>query len=223
MKLIATGPALPPVAARPQWRHSRSPGRRPRMAAMPVISDLIPGLSDRIDVAKLVRYGAVSVIATTTSLLVLGVLVGILAAPAAWSNVVATAVGTVPSFELNRRWVWRRRGHRSLVSELVPFAVLSFAGLALSTLAVQLAAPVAHRRSGGGEHRSVRLPVGAAVRASRPGPVPSQEASQHGRGSAASRTELRLLRSSRRPRLSGWRLGWCRPTRSGSGEGVADR
>jgi putative flippase GtrA len=110
------------------------------MAAMPVISDLIPGLSDRIDVAKLVRYGAVSVIATTTSLLVLGVLVGILAAPAACSNVVATAVGTAPSFELNRRWVWRRRGHRSLVSELVPFAVLSFAGLALSTLAVQLAA-----------------------------------------------------------------------------------
>ena len=82
---------------------------------MPVISDLTRGLSDRIDVAKLVRYGAVSIIATTTSLLVLGVLVGILAAPAGWSNVVATTVGTVPSFELNRRWVWQRRGHRGTV------------------------------------------------------------------------------------------------------------
>jgi putative flippase GtrA len=110
------------------------------MLAMRVVSALIRRWSDRIDVAKLVRYGAVSVIATTTSLVVLGVLVGVFAAPAGWSNVVATAVGTVPSFELNRRWVWQRRGHRSLGSEIAPFSVLSFAGLALSTLAVQLAA-----------------------------------------------------------------------------------
>lgn len=107
---------------------------------MRVVSALIRRWSDRIDVAKLARYGAVSVIATTTSLLVLGVLVGVFASPAGWSNVVATAVGTVPSFELNRRWVWRRRGRRSLGSEIAPFSVLSFAGLALSTPAVQLAA-----------------------------------------------------------------------------------
>jgi putative flippase GtrA len=82
----------------------------------------------------------VSLVSTTTSLVVLGVLVGGFAAPAAWSNVVATAVGTVPSFELNRRWVWGRRGRRSLASEVVPFCVLSFGGLVLSTLAVHVAA-----------------------------------------------------------------------------------
>ena len=27
---------------------------------------------------------------------------------------IATAVGTVPSFELNRRWVWQRTGRRSM-------------------------------------------------------------------------------------------------------------
>ena len=34
--------------------------------------------------------------------------------PAGLANVIATAVGTVPSFELNRRWVWRKTGKRSL-------------------------------------------------------------------------------------------------------------
>ncbi len=89
---------------------------------------------------QLLRYGAVSAIATTTSLVVLGVLVGTRAVSAGWANVIATAVGTVPSFELNRRWVWRRRGGRSVWAEVVPFTVLSFAGLALSTWTVHVAA-----------------------------------------------------------------------------------
>jgi putative flippase GtrA len=89
---------------------------------------------------QLVRYGAVSAIATSVSLTVLGALVWTRAMPAVWANVVATAVGTVPSFELNRRWVWGKRGRRSLVGEIGPFCFLSFAGLALSTLAVGAAA-----------------------------------------------------------------------------------
>jgi len=90
--------------------------------------------------AQLLRYAAVSAIATTTSLVVLGVLVGTRTVTAGWANVIATAVGTIPSFELNRRWVWSRRGRRSAGREVLPFCVLSFAGLALSTLTVHLAA-----------------------------------------------------------------------------------
>jgi putative flippase GtrA len=90
----------------------------------------------RATVARLVRYAAVSLVATATSLVTLGVLVGMFGWPAAWSNVVATAVGTVPSFELNRRWVWSSRTSRSLLRQIVPFCALSFAGLVLSTLAV---------------------------------------------------------------------------------------
>jgi putative flippase GtrA len=86
------------------------------------------------------RYGTVSFVATATSLTVLGVLVSATAVPAAVANVIATAVGTIPSFELNRRWVWRRTGRRSMRAELVPFWVLSFTGLALSTLTVSAAA-----------------------------------------------------------------------------------
>ena len=86
------------------------------------------------------RYGTVSLVATATSLSVLGVLVSTTTIPAGVANVLATAVGTVPSFELNRRWVWRRSGPRSVRAEVLPFWLLSLAGLAASTLAVTLAA-----------------------------------------------------------------------------------
>jgi len=89
--------------------------------------------------AQLVRYGAVSVIATTTSLVVLGALVSTRTLTPGWASLTATAVGTVPSFELNRRWVWGRTGDRSVRSEVAPFATLSAAALALSTAAVSLA------------------------------------------------------------------------------------
>ena len=90
-------------------------------------------------VAKLLRYAAVSGVATATSLSILGILVGVLGVDAAAANVVATAVGTVPSFELNRRWVWIDRTRRSVLRQVTPFCTLSFAGLVISTLAVHAA------------------------------------------------------------------------------------
>lgn len=94
-------------------------------------------------IRRLFRYGAVSAVSSTVSLSVLGALVATHTLPAGLANVVATAAGTVPSFELNRRWVWGRSGRRSVVAEIGPFCALSFAGLALSTIAVGLAASFA--------------------------------------------------------------------------------
>jgi putative flippase GtrA len=88
---------------------------------------------------KLIRYGAVSVVCTAISLTILGTLVASKAMTAGWANITATAIGTVPSFELNRRWVWDKDGHRSVAAEVGPFCALSFAGLALSTVAVHVA------------------------------------------------------------------------------------
>lgn len=103
----------------------------------------VDGLLERVGLGHLahrvwqfVRYGAVSIIATLTSLTVLGALVATATLTPGWANIVATGVGTVPSFELNRRWVWGKTGRRSLAAEIGPFCVLSFAGLALSTLLV---------------------------------------------------------------------------------------
>ena len=89
---------------------------------------------------KLFRYAAVSVVSTSVSLTILAVLVATSMTTAGWANVIATSVGTIPSFELNRRWVWGRTGRRSLWTEIGPFCALSFSGLALSTLAVSVAA-----------------------------------------------------------------------------------
>lgn len=108
---------------------------------------------------KLLRYGAVSLVATATSMTVLGVLVGTRIASPVWANVVATAAGTVPSFELNRRWVWRKTGDRSIPAEILPFCALSFAGLVLSTVTVAAAARWANDTGFTGSLRTVAVEV----------------------------------------------------------------
>jgi putative flippase GtrA len=92
----------------------------------------------RAHIVKLVRYASVSVVSTATSLTVLGLLVGVFNAPAGWSNAIATSIATIPSFELNRRWVWSNNNKRMVFRQVVPFAALSFAGLILSTVNVHL-------------------------------------------------------------------------------------
>jgi putative flippase GtrA len=104
------------------------------------------GLGD-LPVARLARYGCVSLVATLTSAVVLATLVSTDALPPGRANVVATLAGVVPSFELNRRWVWGRRGRRSLLAEVVPFSAMALTGLVLSTLAVAGAATVADRHA----------------------------------------------------------------------------
>jgi putative flippase GtrA len=105
--------------------------------------------------AQLVRYAAVSAIATSVSLTILGTLVATRAVTAGWANVIAAAVATVPSFELNRRWVWSKRGRRSLLKEAAPYFALTFAGLGLSTLAVSTATGAASAHHVGTAGRTV--------------------------------------------------------------------
>jgi putative flippase GtrA len=95
--------------------------------------------SRRVHVRRLIRYGSVSAISTVTSLTILGLLVGVFDLSAIWANVMATAIGTIPSFELNRRWVWSQRDERSVFRQIVPYCALSFSGLIVSSIAVHLA------------------------------------------------------------------------------------
>lgn len=90
--------------------------------------------------ARLLRYGAVSCVSTAISVVTLGGLVaGHVFAPG-WANLVATGIGVIPSFELNRRWVWGQAGRPSIARQVVPFVLLTVAGLALSTVTVVAAA-----------------------------------------------------------------------------------
>lgn len=88
---------------------------------------------------KPVRYSMVSVVAvlvSQTALLVCTLLLGMEPVPA---NMVAVAVGSVPSYTLNRMWVWGRRGNHAFLREVLPFWVMAFLGLGFSTLLVYLA------------------------------------------------------------------------------------
>ncbi len=119
--------------------HSVRPSA-PAQLGVPPVKPAGPPETGEPGIAQWLRYGTVSLVATATSLAVLGILVSTTSMPAGVANVIATAVGTVPSFELNRWWVWQRTGPRSVRNQLVPFWLLSLAGLALSTLAVSLTA-----------------------------------------------------------------------------------
>ena len=88
---------------------------------------------------KMFRYTMVSVIAVAVSQVTLFTLQLGLHMGEAWANIVATAVGTVPSYELNRKWAWGKSGPSHLWKEVVPFWALSFLGLGFSEYAVVLA------------------------------------------------------------------------------------
>lgn len=95
----------------------------------------LPGLLQRPVLRKLVKYSMVSVISIGFSLVVLNSTFFI-TRNGVLSSVVAVAVGTVPSYELNRRWTWRKDGPSHVWREIVPFWVMSFVGLVFSTVCV---------------------------------------------------------------------------------------
>lgn len=110
---------------------------------------------------KLIKYAGVSVISTIVSqvtlLLVFGVFRLMSEVPA---NILANVLATIPSYTLNRRWVWGKGGKSHFWREVVPFWVLSFIGLAFSSLAVWLAGDFA--RNHGLSHAATSLLVNAA-------------------------------------------------------------
>ncbi len=82
----------------------------------------------------------VSVGTTALSATVLAVLVVGLGWAAGVASVVANVCGIGPSYWFNRRFAWRRRGAGDLRREALPFWTLSLAGMALSAVAVSVAA-----------------------------------------------------------------------------------
>jgi putative flippase GtrA len=89
---------------------------------------------------KLIKYASVSLISTVVSQITLILLFGVFhvmsEVPA---NIVANVLATIPSYALNRRWVWGKSGKSHFWKEVAPFWILSFVGLAFSSFAVWLA------------------------------------------------------------------------------------
>ncbi|MGZ4690471.1 MAG: GtrA family protein [Acidimicrobiia bacterium] len=90
-------------------------------------------------VGRLTRCMSVSVITTIISLTIIVVATAVFGIAAAVANIIATSIATVPSYSLNRRWTWGRRDRSDPWREVLPFWVLAFCGLALSTVTVGMA------------------------------------------------------------------------------------
>ena len=86
-----------------------------------------------------VRYAMVSVVAVGVSQLVLAITFSVFGWSPVLSNVTAVMLGSIPSYVLNRAWVWGKTGKNHFWREVVPFWALAFVGLGFSTLLVAVA------------------------------------------------------------------------------------
>ena len=86
------------------------------------------------------RYTTVSVVVVPFSQAVFLVCYGLLEWRTARSaNFMGFALGTTLSYYLNRYWAWGKRGRSHFLREVLPFWVMACIGLAVSTVAVELA------------------------------------------------------------------------------------
>jgi len=85
------------------------------------------------EAVHLFKYTMVSVVSTIVSFGVLFLVFGVLKL---WgeitSTIVANAAATLPSYYLNRKWVWGKGGRSHLTKEIIPFWSLSAIGIAVS-------------------------------------------------------------------------------------------
>jgi putative flippase GtrA len=101
------------------------------------------GCARRAIVRRMSRCLVVSVGTTLLSAAVLVALALGAGVPAGSANVVAVCCGIAPSYFANRQWVWGRAGRSDLAREILPFWLLSLAGLVASTIAVAVVASAA--------------------------------------------------------------------------------
>jgi putative flippase GtrA len=89
---------------------------------------------------QLLRYAMVSVVSTVVSFGTLALVFGVFHF---WgeigSTVFANAVATVPSYYLNRGWVWGKNGRSHLMKEILPFWAMSGIGIVVSIFGAAIA------------------------------------------------------------------------------------
>ena len=90
-------------------------------------------------VQRVRRCLSVSVITTVISVSTLVMATAVFGVEAWIANVIATSLATIPSFHLNRRWTWGRTDATDPLREMLPFWIMAFMGLALSTVTVGIA------------------------------------------------------------------------------------
>jgi putative flippase GtrA len=99
-----------------------------------------PGLIQRLYarpvVQKFWKYCMTSVVGVVMGQSLLFFFASVLDWPGVVSNITAVAISTVPTYYLSRAWVWQKRGKSSVQAEVIPFWIMTFLGLVLSSLCV---------------------------------------------------------------------------------------
>lgn len=85
---------------------------------------------------KLLKYGAVSLVVTPVSLILLTIFFNVFGWTELVSNLLAVSISSVPSYFLNRAWVWQKDGVISMRYEVIPFWLMALLGLVISTALV---------------------------------------------------------------------------------------
>ena len=143
---VERGPSGPATAS--PSRHGgrvttidRLVGSRParRFFANPLVSRALAPARGMGSLAKFLRYSMVSVVAVGISELVIFVCAWLFHLSGVASNALGAAASTPAAFELNRKWAWGKTGKSHMWREVVPFWALTVAGLAASTVTVDIA------------------------------------------------------------------------------------
>jgi putative flippase GtrA len=103
---------------------------------VPVLPQKVVDLARSHHGRRALKYSMVSAIAIAVSQAILISTLVLLEWDAVVSNVVAVAVSSVPSYLLNRAWVWGRKGNHNFLREVLPFWVFAFIGLGVSSFFV---------------------------------------------------------------------------------------
>lgn len=93
----------------------------------------------RSDIAKLLRYAAVSAVSVPLGLAMLWFFLDVVELQPVVANIVAVGLATIPNYLLNRLWVWNKRGSHSMRREIAPFWAMAFLGALVSSIFVALA------------------------------------------------------------------------------------
>jgi putative flippase GtrA len=85
------------------------------------------------DGRKKLRYAMVSVVAVPIGTIGVAVF-NIVGLPAAWAAILGNSVAAVPSYILNRYWVWGKHDKNRFFSEILPFWSLTLLGIVFSAI-----------------------------------------------------------------------------------------
>jgi putative flippase GtrA len=119
---------------------------------------------DRL-VAKFVRYSMVSAVSVLLGLTTIFICAWLFGLSGITANTIGVVVSTPVSYELNRKWAWRKGGKSHFWREVVPFWVLTIVGWLASTGTVEIADRVCKSHGVTGLPRALAI-VGASLVAS---------------------------------------------------------